>query len=145
MVDEKTVEKLRTLDVFPDTEKNPNSVRENAEIFEKCTTLDEIEKEAAKQRLGVGSRQFLYFHLGELLKKDTEYRARFLEEAKERFGGLGIQPEHIEEYFQSGTADPIYKFSLAHGEHYAKEVRKPFYDKANQFTLEKMRAWLGFS
>ena len=142
MVIDEIVEKLRTLQVFLDTPEQPNSVRENAEIFEKCTSLEDIRKEASKRHWGCGSGQFVYFHLRSLLK-DQEYKTEFLEDAKRQLGGLGISLEHIEDYYQSGV-DPGCIFTSRYEEQYSLDVRVNFYDKANQFALNKMREWLGF-
>lgn len=143
MVEDEVVEKLRGLRVFPDTEKNPNSVRENAEIFEKCTSLDAIGQEAAKRHWGCGSTQFVYFHL-EALLKDEGYKSRFLEQARQELGGLGISSEHIYEFYQSSGADPGLVFTLRYDKQYDVDIRRPFYKRADQFALDKMREWLGF-
>jgi len=58
-------------------------------------------------------------------------------------GKLGISAEHIEEYFQSGT-DPGLFFTLKYEEQYDADVRVSFYQKADQFALDKIRRWLGF-
>jgi len=142
MVSDEIVERLRTLEVFPDTPEHPNTVRESAEIFEKCTTLDDIGREAAERHWGCGSEQFVHFYLGALLEHEPEYKSKFLEEAKRQFGELGILPEHIEEYFQySGSAGLV--FTLRYEEQYSADVRMNFYEKADQFALNKMKEWLG--
>jgi len=143
MATNETIEKLRTLGVFPDTPENPNSVRENAEIFEKCTTLSAIGEEAGRRHWGCGSGQFLYFHLEALLKKEPEYKSRFLEEAKKQLGSLGISAHHIDEYFES-SSDPGLAFTFRHEEDYNADIRSTFYEKADQFALDKMRQWLNY-
>jgi hypothetical protein len=91
------------LNVFQDTPENPNSIMECAGIFERCTTLAAIGQEMVKMKSACGSGQFVYFHLNALLKKDPEFKTRFLEEAKEKLCGLGITQEDIQEFFQCGT------------------------------------------
>lgn len=130
------VEKLKVLGVFPKNDKN-----EIAEIFEKCTNLYEIGKECGRRHWSCGSGQFVYFHLEALMKKEPEYRAGFLADAKQGLGGFGISPEHIEEYFSSGT-DPSSVFSLIYEKQYDIDARMNFYEKANQFALDRMKKWL---
>jgi hypothetical protein len=93
----------------------------------------------------VGSGQFVYFHLNALLKKDPEFKTRFLEEAKKELGGLGVSAEHIENFFQYSDASPGLSFTLRHERQYSKEIRVPFYEKADQFALDKIKQWLGHS
>ena len=143
MTIDEAVKNLRSLGVFPDTPENPNSVRENAEIFKKCTTLYAIGEEAGKRHWGCGSGQFIYFHLGALLKREPEYKSRFLEEAEKQLSGLGISAQHIDEYFELGT-DPGLVFTFRYEEQYNAYVRVLFYEKADQFALDKMRQWLGY-
>ena len=138
------VERLRSLGVFPDTAKNPNSVRENAEIFERSATIDAIRQEMRVNGWALGGTQFVYFHLEALLERDSKFKSKFLEEAKTGFSGLGISAEHIEEFFQCG-ADPDFVFTLRHERQYNKETRAPFYEKADQFSLERIRQWLGYA
>ena len=138
------VERLRSLGVFPDTAKNPNSVRENAEIFERSATIDAIRQEMRVNGWALGGTQFVYFHLEALLERDSEFKSKFLEEAKTGFSGLGISAEHIEEFFQCG-ADPDFVFTLRHERQYNKETRAPFYEKADQFSLDRIRQWLGYA
>ncbi|MBI4896599.1 MAG: hypothetical protein HY832_03570 [Candidatus Aenigmarchaeota archaeon] len=72
------------------------------------------------------------------------YRSGFLEQAKQQLGGLGISPEHIEEYFQSGR-DPGLFFTLKYQNQYEiGTIGVPFYERADQFALDKIREWLGF-
>lgn len=146
MVQDEVVERLRTLKVFPDRKEKPNSVRTNAEIFERCATLEHFAREALQS---CGDRQFIYFHLNALLELEPDYKFRFLEDAKQLLIGIGITPQHIEEYFQSG-ADNSLVFTMTHGpnglsdDQYPMDVLKPFYRWADQFALDKMREWLGF-
>ncbi|MBI2107322.1 hypothetical protein HYT57_05045 [Candidatus Woesearchaeota archaeon] len=145
MVQDKVVEKLRTLKVFPDKKEKPNSVRTNAGIFERCTTLEQFKREDLES---CGDRQFVYFHLNALLEFEPDYKTRFLEEAKQRLAETGITPRHIEKYFQSG-ADNSLVFTMTHGpnglseDQYPMDVLRPFYSQADQFALDKMREWLG--
>ncbi len=135
MVSPQAVEKLTQLGVFPKT------VGVNAEIFERCSTLETITQEAINLGWSCGSGQFVYFHLGEMLK-DEKYKSSFLKKAKEELGSSGISSDHILEYYQSG-ADPGLVFSIRHGE-YIAPVRKAFYERANQFSLNQIREWLGY-
>ncbi len=135
MVSPQAVKKLTQLGVFPKT------VSVNADVFEHCSSLEEISKEAIKFGWSCSPGQFIYFHLGELLK-DKHYNSQFIKEAEQVLGGLGISSRHIDEYYHLG-ADPELVFSLRHGV-YTSTIRKTFYDRANQFTLDKMREWLGF-
>ncbi len=144
MASKKNVEKLRTLGVFPDTLKRPNSVKENTEIFERCGTLEEISVEVSKRHWACSPGQFVYFHLEALLKQDPNYKFKFIEDAKECLRKSSVSPEHIQGYFQSG-ADPGLVFRLNHEGEYGQEIRRPFYNKANQFALNKLREWLGFT
>ena len=137
------VQRLRSLDVFPDTPKRPNSVRENAELFRKCATMSILKQEIPRSSCSL--EQFLYFHLEALLKKDPEFRSSFLKEAKEKLGGLGISAEHIEEYFQNGCGDPEMVLYVKHEGRYDIKAVGLFCEKADQFALDKMRQWLGYS
>ncbi|MBN2453957.1 hypothetical protein JXB11_00260 [Candidatus Woesearchaeota archaeon] len=143
MAEESAVEKLRSLKVFPDLPEHPNNIREHIKIFEKCKTLDDIVQVARKEHWGAGSGQFVYFHLHALLASDSAYKLKFLEEAKKDLADSGIKPEHIEEYFQS-SRDPGISFSFDYSEEYDLDTRKSFYQRADQFALDKMREWLGF-
>src|SRR3989344_9303632 len=105
MISARVVERLRELRVFPE------SVGENAEIFEKCTALETIEQEMANRHFTCGANQFLYFHLNALLNSNPHYRVIFLEEAKQQLGGLGISSEHIEEYYDARADDPELLFA----------------------------------
>ena len=133
---EQVVEKLRALGVFS------NNLRENAEIFKKSKTLDDVKREVIKWYPACGSSQFVYIHLVALLKHNPEYTSGFLEESKRALGKFGIKPEHIVEYFQSGTS-PIMMFTFEHGKEYNIDDRIKFYQMADQFALDKIREWLG--
>lgn len=77
------------------------------------------------------------------MERDPAYERSFLEQAKQELSKSGITPEHIEDYFQSGT-DPQSVFALKYEEKYSMDVREKFYKEADQFALDKMRDWLGF-
>lgn len=143
MAVDEIVERLRTLEVFSDTLEHPNSIREHADIFEKCTTLEAIRQEAVRGHWGCGSKQFVYFHLRALLKKELEYKSRFLEEAKQQLGNCGISAQHIDDYFEF-CPDPGPIFIARHGRQYNADVIASFYEKTDQFALDKIREWLGF-
>ena len=142
MPTDELVERLRTLGVFPDSPKNPNSVRDCAEVFERCETLDDIGQDAGRRHWSCGSGQFVYFHLEGLFKYDPEFKTRFLAEAQQQLDNLGIKPDHITEYYQSG-ADPQLVFMFRHEGEYAKEVRLSFDRKADQFAFNQLKGWLG--
>ncbi len=140
MAEDTLVERLRTLGVFPDTPQSPNSVRENANILAQCATLDEIGSEVATRRFSVSAGQFVFYHLQALLQQH-DYEQGFMAHAKEKLGGLGIQPAHIAEYFQS--TNPGLVFDLKHEDVYGRTERDAFYEKANQFALDSLREWMG--
>lgn len=131
------VRKLARLGVFPDT------VRESAEMFSKCRTIDGVKGAAREMRLSAGGEQFVYFHLEAIINSDSEFRTRFLDEASDRLRGTGIDALRIVEYFRSG-ADPGLVFTLRYGQTYNNEIRNAFYEKADQFALDSIRRWLGF-
>ena len=133
MVRKELVEKLSLLNVFPTT------VEKSAGIFERGRTLEDIRKEAD---LGTcGNEQFIYFHLEALFGYDPDYKTRFLAEAQNKLGNAGIKQEHVAEYFQIG-ADPGLVFMFRHETEYNPDVRTTFYQRANQFALDKIREWL---
>lgn len=138
---EQLVEKLKILGVFPKT------VDESAEIFRSCTNIEAIAEEVGRRHYTCGEEQFVYFHLGALLR-DSEFKAKFLTDARKELDNQGIRPEHIDEYFQSG-ADPGLVFMSTHEEYgpseikYPREVMLTFSKRADQFALDKMREWLG--
>ncbi|HIH50364.1 MAG: hypothetical protein ABSE71_00110 [Candidatus Micrarchaeaceae archaeon] len=134
----RAIEKLRPLNVFPD------NIRENAEIFERSTTIGAIGQEMVKIGSACGGSQFVYFHLKAMLERDSEFRSGFLDCAKKELGGFGISAEHVEEFFLAGTGAGLL-FTLRHEKQYSKEVRVPFYERADQFALDKIRQWLGYS
>ncbi|HLD57354.1 MAG TPA: hypothetical protein VJA47_03555 [archaeon] len=136
MVRQEAVDRLRTLGVFT------RQVAESAEIFERYGDVDGISEGISRPGWTVGTQQFIYFHLGEILK-NPDYRAVFLDEAQKQLRDTGVRSEHIEEYFQSG-ADPSLVFSVRHGEEYDRTVRSTFVNAADAFALRKIRGWLGF-
>lgn len=135
MTNQEAVERLRRLGVFP------RQSEENSEIFERYTDVQGIGEGIARPGWTVGTQQFIYFHLEEILK-DPDYKAEFLQEARQCLADSRIKPEHVEEYFNSG-ADPGLVFTLRH-EEYGRDVRMPFFERADQFALHKIRQWLGF-
>lgn len=136
MANQEAVERLRTLGVFP------NQAEENAEIFERYRDVKTSIIDACRRRpTALSGRQFVYHYLDALLKKDPEYRARFLQEARQQLGGFGVKPEHIEEYFQLGP-EGGYIFCAEHKEY--RDIPDSFFDTADQFALDRIRQWLGF-
>ncbi len=135
MANQEAVERLRTLGVFP------SQVEENAGILGKYKDVSSIGEECARRDIALSGRQFVYFHVDALLKKDPDYKAKFLEEAKRNLSDVGVRPEHIEEYFQLGTEGHIL-FCAEHKEY--KDIPDSFFDRADQFALDRIRQWLGF-
>lgn len=136
--------KLKLLGVFPDTEENPDSTRVSVEVFQKCSTVEEICRECGDRHWGCGGGQFVYFHLEGLLNYDPSFKERLLREAKEKLGNLGIKPEHIEEYILTGP-DANLVFSMRHEDEYPWEVRHKFYEATDQFVLDNLKEWLGIN
>ncbi len=135
MVNQEAVERLRTLGVFP------KDVEENASILGKYKDVSSIGEECARRDIALSGRQFVYFHVDALLKKDPDYRADFLGGAKEQLKDFGVKPEHIEEYFQLGTEGHIL-FCAEHKEY--KDIPDSFFDRADQLALNGVKQWLGF-
>lgn len=151
---EQAIQKLNWLGVYANTPEHPDSTRENAIIFQQSSTLDEVKTNLRPLGTCLSAGQFMYFHLGALLKKDEHFKHEFLQGdkgAKQSLGDAGILPEHIEEYYSKG-ADPALVFSMRHvgprhqdPKEYPIDVFKAFYPRADQFALDKFREWLGFS
>ena len=140
---EQIVEKLKVIGVFPKT------VNESAEIFRDCAKPEAIAGEVCRRHYTCGEEQFIYFHLGALFKYDSQFKSKFLADARQELGNLGILPENIDEYFQSG-GDPSLVFMLSHEQEYGlSEIKYPrdvmlaFSKRADQFALDKLREWIG--
>src|SRR3989338_3988425 len=140
MTDGSIEDRLRLLGVFPDTPQSPNSVRENAQIFQQFATLDEIDRAVALLHLTVSAEQFVFYHLQALLQHPA-YKSDFLTRAQEELGGLGIMQPHIADYFQS--SNPRLTFNLRYENAYTIANRNAFNAKAGQFALDRLREWMG--
>ena len=127
-------EKLRVLNVFP------NSIDETAEIFQKVQNEEDVKKEMGERSYSCGSEQFIFFHFHSLLGLQPE----ILQEAEKQLSDLGVSPEHIKEYMKDEQQQSLI-FTLRHEDKYPFEVREPFYQKANQFTLDRIKQYLTIS
>jgi hypothetical protein len=132
MTIESIVEKLKALNVFPDT------VNDNAEIFLKVQNEEDIEREMTERHTSCGHEQYIFFHFHSLLKLQPE----ILKEAEEKLGNSDISINHVREYMQA-EQQPSLLLALRHDDKYPYEVRERFREKANQFALDKIKEYLG--
>ena len=127
MINTKTIEdRLRVLEVFPDT------VERSAQIFLNAKTEEDVKQEMIRDHTSCSAGQFLYFHMNKLVKLQPE----ILDEAESKLTEYGIEREHIKHYFSSG-ADPELVMVLSHGDKYSVELREKFFDTAFLFGLSK--------
>lgn len=130
-MDESIAEKLRELNVFP------NSIDESVEIFKTVQNEEDIKQEMIKRHYTCGTEQYIFFHFSALLKRQPG----ILQEAEQRLGDLGVPLDVVREYMQE-QQHPGLLMALRHRE-IPFEVRENFFREANQFALNKIQEYLG--
>lgn len=124
------VEKLRALNVFPDT------LEESAEIFRAAQTEEDVRQEMIRRKTSCSSEQYIFFHFSELLRRQPN----LLQEAEQRLANLGVPPDVTREYMQA-QQQPSYLMAMSH-EEIPDETRVRFSKAANQFALDKIKEYL---